>query len=298
MKLTQRGLTLLEVIISVAILAFISVFVAMSIQRGLRARAKIQQDIDRSVALREAVNLISRDIQLAFNYRDINTQLYNAAVRERCKKPSPTASPTPAGGTGGASGSGSGGGTTSPSPTPTGLSDEQCQEKEEKIVTQFIGESDKLDFTALSHVRLRKDDPTSDQAEIGYFLRNCKSRFKNQQGGQCLWRRISPIIDDDVTQGGQETVLLENVKELTFRYLGEGTDGEWQKVWSSDGKSDTTKAGKFPLAVEVTLQVYDTRFQPPKEVGMTVVAPLRFPNNPTQSSQQNQEAGGAPTPTL
>jgi prepilin-type N-terminal cleavage/methylation domain-containing protein len=283
-----KGFTLLEIIISVVLLSFISVFVAQSIQSGLKARAKIQKDIDRTVGLRESINIISRDIQLAFNYRDINIKLYNAAIKERCKTPA-TVTPPPAGG-------------AAPPPVPPappaapagGLPPEQCQQKTEKTYSMFIGESDKLDFTALSNVRTRRDDFTSDQAEVGYELKRCKARLTGADAGNCLWRRVSPVVDDDVTKGGTESVLIENVKSLTFRYLSSGTDGEWQKIWSSDGKSDTTKAGKFPLAVEVTLQIYDKQFTPPKEIGMTAVAPLRFPNNP-EDEPGTGAAGNAPT---
>jgi prepilin-type N-terminal cleavage/methylation domain-containing protein len=288
-----RGFTLIELIISVMLLAFISMFVGQAIQKGLQARAKITRDIDRTVALRESVNLISRDFQFAFNYRDINVKLYNAAVKERCK--SPAASPTPTNPPG----------QPTPSPTPTQAAidpnSDQCKEKESKSLTNFIGESDKVDFTTLSHVRLRKDDPTSDQAEVGYLVKNCKTRLKGEDAGKCLWRRVSPVIDSDITKGGNESVLIENVKTFTLRYLDEGTDGEWQKIWSSDGKSDTTRAGKFPLAVEITLQVFDNNFKPPKEIGMTVVAPLRFPNNPPKedaaASDPTQQGAPSATPT-
>lgn len=293
--LSRHGFTLIELIVSITLLAFISMFVAQSMQKGLAARAKITREIDRTVALREAVNLISRDIQLAFNYRDINVKLYNAAIKERCKQPTPTPTnstnqnnnnsnqpnqpnqPNPP---------------ARPAP-PAGTLDpnsEQCRPKEEKVLTAFIGESDRLDFTALSYVRLRKDEPSSDQAEIGYQLKNCRTRLKGEDAGQCLWRRVSPVIDDDVTTGGTETVLIENVKSFTLRYLSEGTDGEWQKIWNSKGNDDPNKAGRFPLAVEVTLQIYDNNFNPPKEIGMTVVAPLRFPNNPDQNESSNANA--------
>lgn len=264
------GFTLLEVIIAVTILAFISLFTSRMIQQGAKSKAKIQQEMDRANALHAALELMSRDIGLSFHYRDINVELYNAAQKERKKRASPakknpadTGSPNP------------------PTPPPPPVDPNQPDPyklKEEKIHTRFIGENEKLDFTTLNYFRSIKNMPVSDQAEVGYYIEKCSSRLNKEKTSNCLWRRISPYIDDDVKDGGSRAVLLENVKELTFRYIGPGHEEEWVESWRSIDGEEVMK-NKFPYAVEITLTVYDTKFNPPKEVAMTVVAPLRFPNN-------------------
>ena len=280
MNTKSRGFTLLEVVIAVALLAFISVFVAQSIRGGLNQRNKIQRDIDAGVSVREALNLMSRDIQLAFNFRDINVELYNAAMKENCKpadqrqnppgQPPPPPPPP---------------GSVPAPPSPPIFSEEDCAPKQEKILTQFIGEADKINLSTRSNVRTQRNDPTSDQAEVGYELRECRSRARsgsNSQSSRCLWRRFSPVIDDNPREGGTSSVVLENVLSLSFRYLGPGYETEWIKSWSSDGQSataDERMRGTFPLAVEITLVGEDRSVNPPKEVGMTIVAPIRFPNN-------------------
>jgi hypothetical protein len=155
---------------------------------------------------------------------------------------------------------------------------EEFKLKEEKIYTHFLGESDKLNFTSLNNFRSAKNLAQSDQAEIGYYLESCSGRIDRKSSSQCLWRRTSAVIDEDVTEGGKKSVLIENVKSLQFRYLGLGHEEEWVDSWKTKEGEETMK-NKFPTAVEVTLIILDTKFKPPREVAMTTVAQVRFPNN-------------------
>ena len=281
--MNRYGFTLLEVIISIALMTFLTIFTAQSIQKAVQSRQKIQGQIDRDMELREAVNLVTRDIQLAFNYRDINIELYNKAIDAKNRKPtttpsspSPGTTPTP---------------TPSPTPDPGGNgSGNGLQKKKEVIVTQFMGEEDNLNFSSLSRIRTQKDEALSDQAEIGYYIDSCKSRKNRGESSKCLWRRVSPYIDDDIKEGGKNSVVIEGVQSIQFRYIGPGAEEEWIRNWSSDGSGQEFMKGNFPYAVEVTLEVLDTRFDPPKTMGLTAVAQLRFPNNPVEKEEENPNA--------
>lgn len=248
----QNGFTLIEVIIAVTILSFISLFTARMIQQGVKAKGKIQTEIDRTSALNAALGLMNRDLQQAFNYRDVNIELYNAAQTARKEKV--------------------------PEAQRATLNPEEYKLKEVKIYTHFLGEKDRLDFTSLNNFRALKNLQQSDQAEIGYYLESCSGRIKKETSSQCLWRRVSPFIDEEIKDGGKATVLLENVKSLQFRYMGPGHEEEWIETWKSKDGEEIMKE-KFPVAVEVTLIILDTKFKPAREVAMTVVAALHFPNN-------------------
>lgn len=260
----KKAFTLLEVVIALALLSFLSFFTAQSIQKSMQAKRKIQDQIDRQVELREAIDLMVRDIQLAFNYRDPNIELYNAAVDVVNATPTPTVTVTP-----------------TPTPTPTPPPDTKTLQKKTAVtVTQFIGDETNLDFSSLSFIRSSADEVASDQAEIGYSLENCRSRGNSNQSSKCLWRRVSPFIDEDIKDGGTKTVILENVERLSFRYKGPEATEEWIRSWSSAGDSSDANKGQFPYAVEISLEVKDDRTDPPKTLGMSAVAQLRFPNNP------------------
>jgi hypothetical protein len=98
------------------------------------------------------------------------------------------------------------------------------------------------------------------------------------------------VIDDDLTKGGQETVLLENVEKFELRYLGPGKEKEWVPQWISTERGDALTKGKFPFAVEITIEVQDkSSNSKDKPLRMTIVAAIRNPNNPppTQSQDPN-----------
>ena len=261
----EQGFTLLEVMVALMILAFLSLFTVQSIQRALATKSKVQKDIDKNATVRDALRVMERDINMAFNYRDIFKQNYNNAITWRKKEDS------------------------SVQPPPQGyIPKDRPLLQEDKIKTRFIGDGESLHFTSLSNVRVTENAPVSSQAEVGYRLKSCRRRSTQEQSSQCLWRRISNYIHEDITKFGEETVLLENVTEFKLRYLGPGKDGEWQDSWSSESGGDDVVKGKFPWAVEITIAVNDTTSTTrDKTLRMTSVAAIRNPNNPPPSEAAN-----------
>ena len=83
--MNQRGFTLLEIVIAVTILAFLSLFTVQSIQQALKAKLKIEKNLDKSSTMRDALRTMERDINLAFNYRDPSIKLYNMMQEARKK---------------------------------------------------------------------------------------------------------------------------------------------------------------------------------------------------------------------
>lgn len=274
---TCRGFTLVEVVIAMMILSFLSLFTVQAIQRALKTKTKVQKDIDKNSTLRDALRIMERDINMAFNYRDPNVRLHNMAMDEQANLGNKNAQnqnqnqnqqqqqqqqqqqaqqQTP------------------------GAAATQRKKKVEKIWTQFIGDPESLSFTSLSNVRLSEDSAISSQAEIGYRIKSCRRRSTQEQSSKCLWRRISNYLHEDITKEGQETVLLENVVEFKLRYLGPGRDDEWVDTWITNERGDDISKNKFPFAVEITIAVKDTSSGAnDKNLRMTAVASIRNPNN-------------------
>jgi prepilin-type N-terminal cleavage/methylation domain-containing protein len=283
---SSLGFTLLEVIIAMMIMAFLSLFTVQAIQRALKTKAKVQKEIDKNSTLRDALRIMERDINMAFNYRDISIELHNKTQEMRKAK------------------------VTKPLTKNQGESDadfqtrtqqqqqdaansaEKYKLKVEKIATQFIGENEELNFTSLSNVRVSDEQKISSQAEIGYKIKSCRRRSTQEQSSKCLWRRVSNYIHEDITKVGEETVLLENIAEFKLRYLGPGKDDEWQDQWiSSDKGGDDTTKNKFPYAVEITMAVKETvgsANTPDKLLRMTAVAAIRNPNNKKEEKPDGQ----------
>lgn len=256
------------------ILAFLSMFTVEAIQRALKMKTKVQHDIDKNSMVRDALRIFDRDVNMAFNYRDINIQLYNMAQKQRQKAAQTPQPNTPPANTNAPN--------TSNTSTPAQAYDPNRYKLiVEKVQTQFLGEPNELSFTTLSNIRMTEDSPISSQAEIGYRIKSCRRRTTQEQSSKCLWRRVSNYIHDDITKEGTETVLLENVTDFKLRYLGPGRDGEWVDTWLSDERGDDQTKNKFPYAVEMTIEVKDPDPKAKdKTLRMTTVAAIRNPNNP------------------
>ncbi len=278
MKLKDAGMTLIEVMVALAIMSFLAIFTGTSIRNALSSKMRIQNNIDLQATLRDALKVMERDINLAFQFRDPNLTLYNQAVKERERrlqqpqKPGETTNQQP----------------TAPQARAAGYESipqaEALEMKPIQILTQFVGEKEQISFTSMSNVRMRADDKTSSIAEIGYFLKNCRRRTSQEKSSRCLWRRVSPIIGTDVTKGGTETVLLENVESFELRYLGPGREEEWVDFWATNERGDDTTRFKFPYAVEITIEISDPaaeklQNQRKKTLRMTHVAAIRNPGN-------------------
>ena len=295
-----KGFTLLEVVIAMMIMAFLSLFTVEAIQRALKTKGKVQKEIDKNSTLRDALRIMERDINMAFNYRDVSIELYNKTqeAREKASKSTATLEPQKAGESIADFQKRQQAFQLQQQQAAQGTDPNKFKKKEDKIVTQFIGEAEELSFTSLSNIRLSEGSKVSSQAEIGYKLKSCRRRSTQEQSSKCLWRRVSNYLHEDITKHGEETVLLENVSEFKMRYLGPGKQEEWVDAWISNDKGgdDSTK-NKFPYAVEITLAVLDrSGTEKDKVLRMSAVAAIRNPNNKKEEPKDGQVGTGTSAP--
>lgn len=286
------GFTLLEVLIAMMILAFVVVFTAQSIQRALQSRNKIQGEIEKTSSARDALRIMENDINRAFHFHDYTLDLYNETAKARNKKieeakakGGPPTNPGPGGITV----------PTQPSGPDPYATMEPLKLKQEVNLTHFLGARDSLNFTSTSNARMTSEERTSDLAEIGYFLRECRIKsISEQKNHKCLVRRVSAIIDDDITKGGEETDLLENIEKLEFRYLGPNMTKEWTQTWFTNEQGDEATKNIFPYAVEINIEVTDPRNEKAKPLKMTLVAGIRNPNNLKPKEPEAGQNNGNP----
>lgn len=280
----KNGFTLIEVVIAMSIMAFLTVMVSQSIRRSAEFKKKVQKNIDQRSAVNSAMRIIERDINLAFHYQDINTEVLKEI--EKKKKSSTTQKSN---------------GKTPTTPQTTGSDSSSSQIysnwkiRDIPNYTGFIGKKDAINFTNLNNITVQPGEKVSDQQEVGYFVKNCKSLVDPNVSVKCLWRRTSAYVDDKLEEGGTESVLIEGVKKFELRYFGKEKE-DWVDSWNSTAESgdDTTK-NKFPQAVEITLTVEQNK----KEISAIRVVALRFPNNidsngstTTQPSQTGDDGPG------
>ena len=244
----QGGLTLIEILIAMTIMGFLTLIVSTSIRSALKNRIKIENRIENQGRLYETLYVMKRDMERAFHYQDVFF-----LMKENLRIQFPTW------------------GNNSPSsPNPPFLNSSPPPLR----TTQFLGESDQLHFTTLNHFRTLYNSPQSNQIEVGFEMKDCQV-----EGGKkvpCLWRRMDLLIDSQVEDGGNRMVLAPYVEELKFFYRGSGEDEEWVSQWRTDNRGTPQQQNRFPHLVKVELQIH-----PPQSpvLRQEMVVRILFPNN-------------------
>ncbi len=295
---SQRGFTLIEVMVALLILAGLSVLMAQSVRSGLQNRQKVQKQIAEESTIRDAMRLVAADIGAAFHHRDFTVATYNKILELRKKK---------------AATAGTSGATAPGAPTPTpGLAATPAQPDPlanatplpiPAQLTAFVGNGEQLTFTTQNHVRRFLDAQESDQATIFYFLRSCRSGEKNKYFSSCLVRLertepsnefpLSPADEED----SQAQVLVPYVTEFKLRYIAAGMS-DFTDTWDSRTESSNpVTRGNFPDAVEVTLTIQNKEDKNSKMKTLTWLAPVRHSNNPDESEKTGAtpQPGGSPS---
>lgn len=271
---SSSGFTLLEVILAITILTTLTILSTQAISRALKARTKIQAEVDDVSALRDSMRMIRSDITQALHYLDIEKE-----ILDRLTKTNTTQTQTP----------------PTPGQTQTGQSAYQAPPRKTKRfdpVTQFIGTENELNFVTMNSIRTVTSISQADFTEVGYALKDC-SNLTSRKSSQCLYRRTQNVIDEDVKAGGNEIVMLENVTEFKLRYIGP-TKQDWVSSWnSSPNSSDVGTRNVFPEIVEVSLSIQREIEGKPRTYSMQFVIPIHFPNNPEKSSNSTNQSEGA-----
>jgi len=249
---SQKGFSLLEILIVTGIMGAIGLLASNAIKGGLNNKRKMDARLKVESMTFDALRLMATDLERAFHYQYALYEIDKQAMINRKPTPAQNGQYTP----------------------PA----DQLPPPPERL-TQFIGKADQLNFTTLNHQRTVANSQESNIVEVGYYVNDCKSRVTDKTS-KCLWRRSSAYIDNDVTRGGVSTMLLDDVSELKFEYLSEDVnDKEWHSTWLSDANGDARTQNTFPQLVRITLVIYD---KDSKDIGKfkeTIIAPIRFPNN-------------------
>jgi hypothetical protein len=264
--------------ITIAILAMMTILSTQSIQQAIKSKVKIQDQIDDVSKMRDALRLIEADVNEAFHYRDVEKEMTDLMSG----KPAPGTPGTP----------GNPGGAFVPPGQPGVAPTPFVEAPRVDPVTHFVGSGEALNFVTMNNARMVRNMKQADFLEVGYSKKSCKSVTGEQGSSECLWRRTTSWVDDDVTKGGDEIVMLENVSEFKLRYIGAGKD-DWVSEWRSDQGGDTATKNHYPAAVEVSLTVQhkDAKTGKMKKYSMQIVAQVRFPNN-EEAKDANTNAGG------
>lgn len=256
----KSGFTLIELMIALAILATLTVLTSQAISQAVKAKIKLQDQLDDVSRMRDAVRLIEKDLNLAYHYRDVEKEIQDLINKQNAPQQPPGSPPL------------------QQVAQPTIPREVPRRDPE----THFVGSVDAVNFVTMNNARTVRNTQTADFIEVGYSLRECRN-LRTDSSSKCIWRRSTPLVDLDVTKGGDEIVLMENVTEFKLRYLGKGKQ-DWVNDWRTDPQGDGATKGKFPQAVELSVTM-DKKVQGrSKKYSMQLIIPIHFPNNPEEGA--------------
>ncbi len=263
----QKGFTLVEVMISMFIMAMLTVLVSASIRTAVQNKKKIEARIETESMLYDTFRVMKGDIENAFNYQDVFFEIERLAIIQLDAEKNKL--------------------------NPGGQPGQPMQQRPAPIkLTHFAGESNQLNFTTLNHYRTRYNAQESDQMEVGYKLETCQSGSKGSS--KCIWRRSQTPIDEIIEEGGSRSAITHNVRTLRFSYRGFREDDEWVDQWRSDNKGRADHQNKFPHLVKIFLELDDPNNPKAKPLKETMVVRVLFPNNEPHMGGQNPALGGVP----
>lgn len=263
----SSGFTLLEILIVLTLLSFLTINVAIAVRNGFKARAKIQEQVKDMSQVRDSLRVIERDFNQAFHYRDLEEE-FRSEVRKQSMTPAQKAQADQYAAQ-----------FPGQQPPSTDPKEEDRKRNRKDPTTHFVGHAGTVDFATLNAGRMASDQKQADFIKVGYSIKSCRD-FTNDQSTQCLVRRESPLVEGDITKGGIEVVLLRDVTEFKLRYYGKGKQ-EWNSDWDSI-QGDAITKNAYPMAIEISLTVERGEKDKKKKISMQTVAAVRFTNNGEQ----------------
>jgi len=114
--------------------------------------------------------------------------------------------------------------------------------------------SDSVTFSALAHLRVRKDANESDQSMIQYFVADDPTELGQRNLYRRETRRLTGDLPEVLERFAPAWVMLENVVSIDFKYWDQRTL-EWREEWATirnDAQPD-----RLPERVRIELVVMD-----------------------------------------
>lgn len=102
-------------------------------------------------------------------------------------------------------------------------------------------------FTSFANERLHTDAKESDEAAFEYSL----AAAQDGSGRQDLFRRVKPIIDEEIEREGMKTALAEDVYRFSVQ-CWDPKEREWREEWDSNS---TSRLGQVLLPPRVKLSL-------------------------------------------
>ena len=253
-----KGLTLIETLLSITLLSFLTLSTGVSIRKSIKQKEKMQHQIDHSSQVQSALSLLHSDLSSTFrrDYPYINAIRQAENLRKQRLDTLFRASRS--------------------FKHPKSPNYEAPNFPKLNYYHKMEGSSDEIHFTIYqSQIYQQESAKMAPIQEVSYFLDSCKN------SPQCLWRRISPVVDEELEEGGIATLLLENVKEFEIDYYDNDLEEPPQSRWDPEGRGRASNrqnpqeaAATWPKFITITLVLAKTEKQ--REQVYTIYKDLRL----------------------
>lgn len=292
---SKSGFTLLELILALGILSLMTVTVAVSTDRALKSRDRIQNRVREMSQVRDALKLIQRDLELAYHARDYEQEMVHEFWKQKNKAANPNSpaagAAPPTSGIFNPTGnpqdlSGNQASPFAPPPigavdpmtgAPLGPSGPPPNPNRRSPETDFLGRENELFFVTKNAPIFLETQAQADFIKVSYQLSSCRKPGSESASSNCLIRKTSSLVEGDVTDTKSAVILVEGVAKFQLRYFGSGKM-DYVNQWSTKS-SDPSLNSKFPESVEITLEIQAGTGDNKRNTSMQILAQVRFPNN-------------------
>ena len=253
----NKGTTLLEVLIALVLFTFIAISLTRMTDTTLKYKKKITRNVQDVKFSRNIFQVIRTDIRNTFYATDVNAITHIALIKQNQKDSASNPD-------------------NNKLAKQNNLSQKQktqlqteWTEFEERFIAPYLsrsilfaggfeGKENSLHISAFSKTHSMEGNESSDQNIITYYIKSCKNRENNKEQSDCLWRKSSPLTNQntETTEDGNELVLLEKVKNFELLYYNMSTN-EWLKTW----KTGPNERNTLPAAIHIQVEFENTKKQ-------------------------------------
>ena len=239
----KKGMTLLEMLISVGIFAFMFMFISQLVRQSYRQTKKLKKGVTVSDSLSHSLEILKRDFRGASYFLDTNENLRIQFPIEPLKKKRKLEN-------------------FNTRRTPL--------KQEEKIVLPVIssphfvfqGEDSEVEFSSYSFVSSDLNRSVIQWIKIRYYLAPCV-HLEKEGKGNCLFRATSKYWNhNEKGEPEEKLILLRDLSSLEFSYLNgkDVLDKNWRNQWNpesvrvQENTFNYPKTYPFPLMVKMEIE--------------------------------------------
>lgn len=253
MKNNSQGLTLIEVIIGITLMAFVSLLMYGAINRSYKLKQSLDKGLETQAVVPAVLGLLQRDISQMYSPHVLPKHFVRLTtpVQQSSQSASGTGAPLP----------------------PQSQIPNTPQEPGKSFAFDpwpLVGEKDKIAFVATSARRSRIDDPTAEFQQVAYFTRQ-SSTSKFLELVRVTSQYASGKLDVTERKDSQEVVVYDYFSSFQIQYCFSDRES-CEDRWDSSAKQSEKKP--YPDFLKFRMEFVNPENPESKKLVMASFSPL------------------------